>query len=169
MFNHLWIEKWNLMILPCSRDVFQQNMWFVLPFEMEDLREFKSETIRLVRKHTLLSQMAKKVFIFVIGKLMQRIFNFDAYFVFIPIRLSFGSWPKRQMMPTPNDESGFENDQPMKKLWTKKKKNNNNNIIFATRIKLLLDAGLLSVFQHHADNNFIIVWFFLPWNKTMQR
>ena len=27
----------------------------------------------------------------------------------------------------------------------------------ATRIKLLLDAGSLSVFQHHADNDFIIV------------
>ena len=29
--------------------------------------------------------------------------------------------------------------------------------IYTTRIKLLLDAGLLSVFQHNADNDFIIV------------
>ena len=31
----------------------------------------------------------------------------------------------------------------------------------ASRIKLLLDAGSLCVFQHHADNDFIIVWFFI--------
>ena len=31
----------------------------------------------------------------------------------------------------------------------------------AAKIKLLLDAGSLSVFQHHANNDFIIVWFFI--------
>ena len=31
----------------------------------------------------------------------------------------------------------------------------------AAKIKLLLDAGSLSVFQHHANNDSIIVWFFI--------
>lgn len=51
------------------------------------------------------------------------------------------------MMPIPNDEYGFENE-----LVILMKKN--MYIVIAARIKLLLDAGLLSVFQHHIDNNF---------------
>ena len=54
------------------------------------------------------------------------------------------------MMPIPNDEYGFENE-----LVILMKKN--MYIVIAARIKLLLDAGLLSVFQHNADNDFIIV------------
>ena len=30
-----------------------------------------------------------------------------------------------------------------------------------TMIKLLLDAGLLFVFQHYANNNFLIVWLYI--------
>ena len=31
----------------------------------------------------------------------------------------------------------------------------------ATMIKLLLDAGLLFVFQHYANNNFLTVWLYI--------
>ena len=51
------------------------------------------------------------------------------------------------MMSTPKNEYVIENEEKMYN-------------VLATRIKLLLDTGLLSVFQHHTDINFIIVWFF---------
>ena len=50
------------------------------------------------------------------------------------------------MISTLNNEYGFENEKnvPIKKKIY---------IVLATRIKLLLDAGLLSIYQHHIDNN----------------
>ena len=53
-------------------------------------------------------------------------------------------------MLTPNNGYGFENEL----LSTYEEKMYN---ILAKRIKLLLDTGLLSVFQHNTDNNHIIL------------
>ena len=56
----------------------------------------------------------------------------------------------------PHQEKGLENAHH---TYDVRQKKNSYIYIYTTRIKLLLDAGLLSVFQHNADNDFIIVWF----------
>ena len=52
----------------------------------------------------------------------------------------------------PNHNYGFEYA-----LWGTTERNKN----MQQKIKLLLDAGSLSVCQHHANNDFIIVWLFI--------
>ena len=62
------------------------------------------------------------------------------------------SLPKKPNWCWPNHNYGFEYA-----LWGTTERNKN----MQQKIKLLLDAGSLSVCQHHANNDFIIVWLFI--------
>ena len=69
----------------------------------------KKKKVSAFEKNT--SQMAKKVYTF--ANCMENWCNEIWYEIlfFLPLAWVFSYWPKHQMMPTPNEEYGFENDQ----------------------------------------------------------